>query len=121
MQQELFSVVYAQLCRVLSKVAVEVGSGLDAKRKTFRSLLLNRCQREFEKNKDSDMALVELRVKLTEATTLEVRTRLQEELCEKEYQIRHNRLGNIKFIGELFKTKVPNNHGDNHMVNNNFL
>ena len=39
--------VYAQLCRVLSKVSVEVGAGPDVKKKTFRSLLLIKCQQEY--------------------------------------------------------------------------
>ena len=49
--------VYAQLCRVLSKVSVEVGAGPDVKKKTFRSLLLTKCQQEFEKDKESDKAI----------------------------------------------------------------
>lgn len=96
---------YAQLCRVLSKVAVEVGTGSDVKKKTFRSLLLTKCQQEFEKDKESDKVLNELRKKV-EAASQEERSQLEEELTEKESKIRRNYLGNIKFIGELFKIKV---------------
>ena len=110
--------VYAHLCKVLSKVAVKVRTGPDdVKKKTFRHFLLTKCQQEFEKDKDSDMAVVELRIKFVEAASLEVKEQLEEELSEKEYRIRCNRLGNIKFIGELFKIKVTGSHGDNNMMN----
>jgi len=97
---------------VLSKVAVEVGSGPDVKKKTFRSLLLTKLQQEFEKDKESDKVLSELKKKVEEAATPEERKQLEEELTEKEYRIRHNYLGNIKFIGELFKIKVTSSHGN---------
>ena len=97
---------YAQLCRVLSKVSVEVGTGPEAKKKTFRSLLLTKCQQEFEKDKESDDALNELRKKVEEAATPEEKKQLEEELDETEYRVRQKHLGNIKFIGELFKIKV---------------
>ena len=97
----------AQLCRVLSKVSVEVGTGPDVKKKTFRSLLLTKCQQEFERDKESDTVIAELKKKLEEAIPEEKR-QLEEELSEKEYQLQHRYLGTIKFIGELFKLKVIN-------------
>ena len=104
---------YAQLCRVLSKVSVEVGADSDEKKKTFRKLLLNKCQQEFEKDKESDKVIAELKKKVEEAAPdSEERKQLEEELSEKEYQIQRKYLGNIKFIGELFKIKVTGNHGD---------
>jgi len=99
-------VAYAQLFRVLSKVCVEVGTGPEAKKKTFRSLLLTKCQQEFEKDKESDDTLNELRKKVEEAATPEEKKQLEEELDETEYRFRQKHLGNIKFIGELFKIKV---------------
>ena len=107
---------YAQLCRVLSKVSVEVGTGPDAKKKTFRSLLLTKCQQEFEKDKESDKVLAELKKKVEEATSEEKKL-LEEELSEKEYRIRRNYLGNIKFIGELFKIKVTSSYGNKYKMN----
>ena len=104
---------YAQLCRVLSKVSVEVGIGPDVKKRTFRSLLLTKCQQEFEKDKDSDKVIAELKKKVEEAAPdTEEKKQLEEELSEKEYRLQHNYLGNIRFIGELFKIKVTGNHGD---------
>jgi len=69
-------------------------------------LLLTKCQQEFEKDKESDDALNELRKKVEEAATLEEKKQLEEELDETEYRVHHKYLGNIKFIGELFKIKV---------------
>ena len=97
---------YAQLCRVLSKVSVEVGTGSEAKKKTFRSILLTKCQQEFEKDKESDDALSVLRKKAEEAAAPEEKKQLEDVLEETEYRVRHKYLGNIKFIGELFKIKV---------------
>ena len=102
---------YAQLCRVLSNVSVEVGTGPDVKKKTFRSLLLTKCQQEFEKDKESDKVIAELKQKVEEAAP-EEKKQLEEELSEKEYRLRRNYLGNIKFIGELFKIKVTGSHGN---------
>ena len=102
---------YAQLCRVLSKVSVEVGTGPDVKKKTFRNLLLTKCQQEFEKDKESDKVIAELKKKVEEATP-EEKKQLEEELSEKEYRSRHYYLGNIRFIGELFKIKVTSSHGN---------
>jgi len=100
-----FSEVYAQLCRVLSKTTVEMGTGTESAKKSFRSFLLNKCQQEFEKDKESDETLTKLRKKIEEATTSE-KKKLQEELEEKDYQVRHNYLAIVRFIGELFKVKV---------------
>ena len=116
MEQELFCAVYAQLCRVLSKVSVEVGTGPGVKKITFRSLLLSKCQQEFEKNKESDMVIAELKKKVEEAIP-EEKKQLEEELSEKEYRLRHKYLGNIKFIGELFKLKVSSHGNKGKMIN----
>ena len=102
---------YAQLCRVLSKVSVEVGAGPDVKKKTFRGLLLTKCQQKFEKDKESVKVIAELKKKVEEAA-LEEKKQLEEELSEKEYRSRRDYLENIRFIGELFKIKVTGSHGN---------
>jgi len=102
----------------LSKVAVEVGSGPDVKKKAFHSLLLTKCQQEFEKDKESDKVLNEPKKKVEEAATPEEKKQLEEELTEKEYQIRHNYIGIIKFIEELFKVKVTSSHGNKYETDN---
>jgi len=101
-----FSAVYAQLCKVLSKITIEVGTGPEIVKKSFRSLLLTKCQLEFEKDKESDETITELRKRIKEAATPSEKKQLEEELDEKDYQLRHNYLAIVRFIGELFKIKV---------------
>ncbi|KAG7456996.1 hypothetical protein MATL_G00241910 [Megalops atlanticus] len=100
-----FSVAYANMCRCLMglKVPTADKQGVTV---NFRKLLLNRCQKEFEKDKDND-EIFEKKQKELEATTVEEeRQRLKEELEEAKDKARRRSLGNIKFIGELFKLKM---------------
>uniref|UniRef100_A0A671RWK7 Eukaryotic translation initiation factor 4 gamma, 1a n=1 Tax=Sinocyclocheilus anshuiensis TaxID=1608454 RepID=A0A671RWK7_9TELE len=70
----------------------------------FRKLLLNRCQKEFEKDQDDDEIFEQKQKELDAAE--EERQRLKEELEEAKDKARRRSLGNIKFIGELFKLKM---------------
>ncbi|KAG7325353.1 hypothetical protein KOW79_011669 [Hemibagrus wyckioides] len=65
---------------------------------SFHRLLLNRCQKEFEKDKGDDEIFQQKQKELDAATEEEVEQRLNE--------ARRRSLGNIKFIGELFKLKM---------------
>lgn len=58
-----FSEAYANMCKVLSNMRVQGDTSKDEPEYTFRKLLVNRCQIEFEKN-----SVVELdrEAKLTE-------------------------------------------------------
>ncbi|KAL6472010.1 hypothetical protein MHYP_G00206600 [Metynnis hypsauchen] len=100
-----FSVAYANMCRCLMglKVPTSDKPGVTV---NFRKLLLNRCQKEFEKDKDDDEAFEKKQKELDAATGEEVRQRLREELEEAKDKARRRSLGNIKFIGELFKLKM---------------
>uniref|UniRef100_A0A672LCX0 Eukaryotic translation initiation factor 4 gamma 1-like n=1 Tax=Sinocyclocheilus grahami TaxID=75366 RepID=A0A672LCX0_SINGR len=98
-----FSVAYANMCRCLIglKVPTSDKPGVTV---NFRKLLLNRCQKEFEKDKDDDLIFEQKQKELDAAT--EVRQRLNEELVDAKDKARRRSLGNIKFIGELFKLKM---------------
>ncbi|KAM3921387.1 eukaryotic translation initiation factor 4 gamma 3 isoform 11-T11 [Leptodactylus fuscus] len=100
-----FSVAYANMCRCLATLKVPMadkpGSTVN-----FRKLLLNRCQKEFEKDKADDDVFEKKQKDLELATTPEEKTRLQEELEEARDKARRRSIGNIKFIGELFKLKM---------------
>ncbi|KAM3921382.1 eukaryotic translation initiation factor 4 gamma 3 isoform 6-T6 [Leptodactylus fuscus] len=101
-----FSVAYANMCRCLATLKVPMadkpGSTVN-----FRKLLLNRCQKEFEKDKADDDVFEKKQKDLELATTQpEEKTRLQEELEEARDKARRRSIGNIKFIGELFKLKM---------------
>uniref|UniRef100_A0A8D0DBD3 Eukaryotic translation initiation factor 4 gamma, 1a n=1 Tax=Sander lucioperca TaxID=283035 RepID=A0A8D0DBD3_SANLU len=98
-----FSVAYANMCRCLLglKVPIPDKPGLFV---NFRKLLLNRCQKEFEKDQDDD-EIFEKKQKEIEAAK-EVRNRLKVELQDFKDKARRRSMGNIKFIGELFKLKM---------------
>ncbi|XP_035277495.1 eukaryotic translation initiation factor 4 gamma 1a isoform X2 [Anguilla anguilla] len=100
-----FSVAYANMCRCLTGLKVPT-----AEKQTvtvnFRKLLLNRCQMEFEKDKDNDQIFEQKQKEMEAAATEEERQRLKEELEEAREMARRRSLGNIKFIGELFKLKM---------------
>ncbi|KAM4589651.1 eukaryotic translation initiation factor 4 gamma 1-like isoform 1-T1 [Fundulus diaphanus] len=100
-----FSVAYANMCRCLSglKVITPDKPGANV---NFRKLLLNRCQKEFEKDKDDDEIFEKKQKELEAASGEEVKQRLIEELEEAKDKARRRSLGNIKFIGELFKLKM---------------
>uniref|UniRef100_A0A8C7IIF4 Eukaryotic translation initiation factor 4 gamma 1 n=1 Tax=Oncorhynchus kisutch TaxID=8019 RepID=A0A8C7IIF4_ONCKI len=99
-----FSVAYANMCRCLIglKVPTTDKPGVTV---NFRKLLLNRCQKEFEKDKDDDV-IFEKKQKELDAAATEEKDRLKAELEEAKDKARRRSLGNIKFIGELFKLKM---------------
>lgn len=103
----------------------------------FRKLLLNRCQKEFERDQDDDEIFEKKQKVLDAAKDVSMRfhfadtnyvaymcrfyslfthsciypqederERLKTELEEARDQARRRSLGNIKFIGELFKLKM---------------
>uniref|UniRef100_A0A8D0G9C0 Eukaryotic translation initiation factor 4 gamma 3 n=1 Tax=Sphenodon punctatus TaxID=8508 RepID=A0A8D0G9C0_SPHPU len=100
-----FSVAYANMCRCLVTLKVPMadkpGSTVN-----FRKLLLNRCQKEFEKDKADDDVFEKKQKELEAATAPEEKTRLHDELEEAKDKARRRSIGNIKFIGELFKLKM---------------
>ncbi|XP_040205724.1 eukaryotic translation initiation factor 4 gamma 1 isoform X3 [Rana temporaria] len=100
-----FSVAYANMCRCLMglKVPTTDKPGVTV---NFRKLLLNRCQKEFEKDKDDDEVFEKKQKELDAATLPEEKTRLNDELVAAKDIARRRSLGNIKFIGELFKLKM---------------
>lgn len=100
-----FSVAYGNMCSCLATLKVPM---TDKPNSTvnFRKLLLNRCQKEFEKDKVDDDAFEKKHRELEAATSASERERLQEELDEAKDKARRRSIGNIKFIGELFKLRM---------------
>jgi translation initiation factor 4G len=120
LEEPNFSIAYANLCKVLSPLKVDVS--VDGKKKitTFRRVLLTKCQQEFEKDKKDDEEREEMLVAIEKAETEEKRKELVAELKVMETKARKRSLGNIRFIGELFKLKVSSqfcqlqlNHSNN--------
>ncbi|KAL2096291.1 hypothetical protein ACEWY4_008439 [Coilia grayii] len=100
-----FSVAYANMCRCLMGLKVPMADKPSVT-VNFRKLLLNRCQKEFEKDKDDDEIFERKQKELDASTVEEEQQRLREELEEAKDKARRRSLGNIKFIGELFKLKM---------------
>ncbi|XP_054612711.1 eukaryotic translation initiation factor 4 gamma 1a isoform X2 [Dunckerocampus dactyliophorus] len=100
-----FSVAYANMCRCLSGLKVPI-SDKPGYIVTFRKLLLNRCQKEFEKDQDDDEYLEKKHKEMEAAKDEEERERLRVEWVDARDKARRRSLGNIKFIGELFKLKM---------------
>ncbi|XP_071073817.1 eukaryotic translation initiation factor 4 gamma 3 isoform X26 [Dasypus novemcinctus] len=100
-----FSVAYANMCRCLVTLKVPMADK-PGNTVNFRKLLLNRCQKEFEKDKADDDVFEKKQKELEAASAPEERARLHDELEEAKDKARRRSIGNIKFIGELFKLKM---------------
>uniref|UniRef100_A0A3Q3WIT3 Uncharacterized protein n=1 Tax=Mola mola TaxID=94237 RepID=A0A3Q3WIT3_MOLML len=100
-----FSVAYGNMCRCLATLKVPM-TDKPSNWVNFRKLLLNRCQKEFEKDKVDDVVFERKQKELDSAASTTERDRLQEELEEAKDKARRRSIGNIKFIGELFKLKM---------------
>ncbi|KAK3539279.1 hypothetical protein QTP86_033472, partial [Hemibagrus guttatus] len=88
-----FSVTYANMCRYFMGLEVPTSDNSGAS-VNLRRLLLNRCQKEFQRDKDDEQKQKEL-----DAAT-------EEEVQQRVNDARRRSLGNVKFIGELFKLKM---------------
>ncbi|KAG8175493.1 hypothetical protein JTE90_025507 [Oedothorax gibbosus] len=96
-----FSVPYANLCKHLAMIKVPVadqGGG----QVNFRKLLLTKCQKEFEQDR-SDELKHEERMKALEEAEPDKQKEMKLEFDLEEKKMRYRQLGNIRFIGELFK------------------
>ncbi|KAK7132264.1 hypothetical protein R3I93_018728 [Phoxinus phoxinus] len=100
-----FSVAYGNMCSCLATLKVPM-TDKPSSTVNFRKLLLNRCQKEFEKDKVDDDAFEKKHRELEAATSDSERERLQVELEEAKDKARRRSIGNIKFIGELFKLRM---------------
>lgn len=99
-----FSVPYANMCKhiAMAKLPLTVAE----KGTNFRKALLTKCQAEFEKDNNDEINYKNRLQQIENAETEEKKKQLQEELEEEERKSRHRSLGNIKFIGELFKLSM---------------
>ncbi|XP_055737023.1 uncharacterized protein LOC129822718 isoform X3 [Salvelinus fontinalis] len=92
--------VYAKVCHHHQLMGLKV-PGVTV---PFRKLLLNRCQKGFEK--DNSKILKEMQRELDSITEKEDRQRLREELEETKAEGQRELLCNIRFMCELFKLKM---------------
>ncbi|XP_078483479.1 eukaryotic translation initiation factor 4 gamma 3-like [Ciona intestinalis] len=98
---------YANMCCMMSQFRVSSAPGSGLNTFEFRKFLLTRCQREFEKDRtNEEEALNALKVKIENAEKPEVKQQLNDELELETMKQRRRMLGNIRFIGELFKLNM---------------
>ncbi|MBN3306342.1 IF4G1 factor, partial [Amia calva] len=102
-----FSATYANMCQCLLRFKVPT-TDKPGEKVTFRTLLLNRCLKEFEMEEDGD-EVFKKKQKMLDASLVkngEERQRLRDELQEAKHKAQRRSLGHIKFFGELFKVKM---------------
>ncbi|KAI5726572.1 hypothetical protein M8J76_005002 [Diaphorina citri] len=106
-----FSEFYAKMCYEMMKREVVDETkpvNKDGKRPSvnFKNLLLNKCQKEFEKNefeeRKNDIKLDEIEAEQDPEKKKELRLMFEEE----ERLIRKRSVGNCRFIGELYKLNM---------------
>jgi len=98
-----FSVAYAQMCKVMQMKKVPVDGGKEEEYVNFRKLLISRCQKEFEKDYMENLDRDKYVQDMAAATTEDDKKRVKIEFEQMEMKLRRRSLGNIRFIGELYK------------------
>merc|ERR1719191_551831 len=97
-----FSVAYAMMCQELQRK--KVPDELKPEENViFRKLLITRCQKEFEKDYMEGLNKEKFEADMNEATNEEDKKKIKMEYEAMEMKMRKRSLGNIRFIGELYK------------------
>ncbi|XP_063597936.1 eukaryotic translation initiation factor 4 gamma 3-like [Penaeus indicus] len=104
--EQTYSATYAQLCDVLSRMPVqEDASNGDASEVAFKRLMVRKCQTEFQSNNMEEF-LVRKEKELSECTDPAQKENLKVELDYQETKLKKRSVGNLKFIGELYKLDI---------------
>jgi len=98
-----FSVAYAQMCKVMQMKKVPIDGGKEEEFVNFRKLLISRCQKEFEKDYMENLDREKYVQDMAAADTDDAKKKLKAEFEQLEMKLRRRSLGNIRFIGELYK------------------
>jgi len=100
-----FSVAYARMCQALMMKKVTDSSGKDV---NFRTLLITRCQKEFLKDYMEDLDRDAFNDKLAKAEDNAEKKKITAVFNAQELRLRKRSLGNIRFIGELYRISMLN-------------
>jgi len=100
-----FSVAYAEMCQVMQMKKVPI-EGKEDEFVNFRKLLISRCQKEFEKDYMEGLDRNKYAQDMNEAKTEDDKKRIKAEFEAMEMKLRRRSLGNIRFIGELYKLNM---------------
>jgi translation initiation factor 4G len=99
-EEPAYSTAYATLCKELSKKRVTKEGSEEVV--DFRSLLLEQCRNEFQKDYLSESARTKYTEDMKKAETEEEKRKIKAEFQLLESKMRKRSLGNIRFIGELY-------------------
>lgn len=99
-----FSEAYANMCSKLSLLKVPSNHSPD-QCVNFRALILNRCQAQFV-TKKVDESVEKLQKEMAECTDPAKKKELTLMLAEENRRVRMRSVGNVRFIGELYKLKM---------------
>jgi len=100
-----FSICDAYLNRTIFNLISQVSEFCNKTAKTsklFRKQILDKCQKEFETTNTDEDEISKFEAKVEEAPA-EEKEQLRAELEYKKQQSRRRSLGNVRFIGELYK------------------
>ncbi|XP_070158179.1 eukaryotic translation initiation factor 4 gamma isoform X5 [Polyergus mexicanus] len=100
-----FSVEYALMCKELGMMEVAGANNQDSS-VNFKKLIITRCQKEFEKNPIDDVERKRKLKEIEEITDPEKKKMTLLEFEEEERRVRVKSVGNIRFIGELYKQQI---------------
>ncbi|KAJ0175056.1 hypothetical protein K1T71_009197 [Dendrolimus kikuchii] len=101
-----FSVAYAAMCQKLSTLKVPADNPTNPDQcVNFRALLINKCQKQFETN-TVDEQVLKLQKDLEDCADSAKKKEYQLMLEEENRRIRMRSVGNVRFIGELYKLKM---------------
>ncbi|KAJ0183840.1 hypothetical protein K1T71_000263 [Dendrolimus kikuchii] len=101
-----FSVAYAAMCNKLSTLKVPADNPTNPDQcVNFRALIINKCQNQFETDKVDEQVL-KLEKELEECTDPTKKKELHLMLEEENRRVRMRSVGNVRFIGELYKLKM---------------
>nr|XP_022920525.1 eukaryotic translation initiation factor 4 gamma 3 isoform X3 [Onthophagus taurus] len=105
-----FSVSYANMCSEVALIQVPANNKKEGEFVNFRKLLITRCQKEFEKNSQEEKSHNKMVQDIDECTDPEKKKELQLLLEDEERRLRRKSVGNIRFIGELYKRNMLTNN-----------
>ena len=112
--EPIYCEFYARLCNDMAKIFIREDSqnfetdisNIETKQVTFRRCLLTICQQEFEKDKNDNETLVQMKNKLELCSAADTKAQLQEEYQLKEKEVHKHSLGNVRLIGQLYRLNM---------------
>jgi len=102
-----FSVAYAKMCEVLKDKAPSTNPDEDPKKVlNFKRMLIASIQKEFYRDYMESLNKEKYDADISEAESEEKRKKIEKDWEVRERRARKRSLGNIRFIGELYKLKM---------------